>query len=418
MEEPRKIYSLTDLAKSLRSVIERAYASTYWVKAEVAKLNHYPRSGHCYPDLVEKTGDQVMAQMRALIWAGDFRQINRQFLEVTGEPLREGMAILFQTSVTFHPVYGLSLQIHQVEPSFTLGQMAHEKMKNLERLREEGIFDRNKSLPMPLLPRRVAVVSVETSKGYHDFLKILDGYKQSFGLWHHLFPAVLQGDKAVESIMGGLRRIRKKHGLFDLVALIRGGGGDVGLNCYDNYTLAREIATFPIPVITGIGHATNETIAEMVAWENKVTPTDVAYFLLGRFQEFDLRTSKARDRIFEKANQVLDYEKHHLHATAAQMKSIAAQTLEKDHYRVKNLQIMLGVGSRALLEKASANLLHRTHQLRLLNPEEILKRGYSITSLNGKPLRKPNEVKDGDLITTRLHEGQLESIVKKNQTHE
>jgi exodeoxyribonuclease VII large subunit len=415
MEEPRKIYTLSDLAKSLRSVIERNYSSSYWVKAEIAKLNHYPRSGHCYPDLVEKLGDQVMAQMRAIMWASDFKAANQQFIEVTGEPLREGMAILFQTSVTFHPVHGLSLLIHQVEPTFTLGQMAHEKQKTLERLKQEGIFDKNKALPMPLLPRKLAVISVETSKGYHDFLKIIQGYSEQYGIWHHLFPALLQGEKAVEGITGQLRRIRKAAALFDMVAIIRGGGGDVGLNAYDHYTLAREIALFPIPVITGIGHATNETVAEMVAWQNKITPTDVAYFVLGRFTDFDHRVQKARDLIALSARSLISQQEVHLIRQASLLGSFSVKAIEKEHRSLQHLGQMLRSSSHRLLDSQQRDLTHLQGKIKLLNPEEILRRGYSVTSINGQSLKSTRNLKPGDRISTRLFNGSLQSIIESKQ---
>ena len=415
MEEPRKIHTLSDLARSLRSVIERNYSSSYWVKAEIAKLNYYPRSGHCYPDLVEKLGDQIMAQMRAIMWASDFKSANQQFIEVAGEPLREGMAILFQTSVTFHPVHGLSLLIHQVEPAFTLGQMAHEKQKTLERLKKEEIFDKNKSLPMPLLPRKLAVISVETSKGYHDFLKIIKTYSDQYGIWHHLFPALLQGEKAVEGITGQLRRIRKAASMFDMVAIIRGGGGDVGLNAYDHYTLAREIALFPIPVITGIGHATNETVAEMVAWENKITPTDVAYFVLGRFTDFDRRVQKARDAISLSAHRMTGQQELHLVRLASLLGSFSAKTIAKEHRSMQHFNQMLQGSTQRLLDNQQRNLLHLQGKIRLLNPEEILRRGYSLTTFRGQTLKNTQAINPGDHITTRLYQGSIQSIVETKQ---
>jgi len=419
MEAEKKIFSLSDLARSLRSVIERHYSSTYWVKAEVAKLNHYPRSGHCYPDLVEKTGDQVVAQMRATIWAGDYKSINQKFIEVTGQPLCEGMAILFQTSVTYHPVYGLSLQIQQIEPSFTLGQMAYEKQKNIERLKAEGIFDRNKTLPMPLLPRKLAIVSVETSKGYHDFLKILEAYNNKFTVWHKLFPALLQGDKAVESLTAQLRLIRQKAHLFDMAAIIRGGGGDVGLNCYDHYTLSREIANFPIPVITGIGHATNETIAEMVAWQNKVTPTDVAYFIVGRFTEFENRTHAAFNTIAARSQQAITTQSQRLVRSAGYLRSFSTKALQKDKMVLSATINQLQSNTFRFFEKEKKELEHFQTKINLLHPEEILKRGFSITLLNGKSIKSQNQVKPGDLINTILMEGSIESIIQpKTQKNE
>lgn len=291
--------------------------------------------------------------------------------------------------------------------------MAFEKQKTIERLRAEGIFDRNKTLEMPLLPRRLAVVSVETSKGYHDFLKIMEGYKDRFTIWHKLFPALLQGDKAVESLTAQLRLIRKKAHLFDLAAIIRGGGGDVGLNCYDHYTLSREIANFPIPVITGIGHATNETISEMVAWQNKVTPTDVAYFVVSHFTAFDSRTQTALSAISARSQQALNYENQRLMRSAGYLKSFSSKALQKDSMVLNSLINGLQNSSSRFIEKEGRELEHLDAKINLLRPEKILKRGFSITLLNGKSIKSEHELKPGDRITTRLMQGSIESIVQQ-----
>ncbi|HSV88743.1 MAG TPA: exodeoxyribonuclease VII large subunit [Bacteroidales bacterium] len=412
MEAERKIFSLSDLARSLRSVIERAYSGSYWIKAEIAKLNLYPRSGHCYPDLVEKTGDQILAQMRSTIWAGEFKTINQKFIEVTGEPLREGIQILFLASVTFHPVYGFSLQIQKIEPSFTLGQMALEKLRTIDRLKSEGVFDINKNLPSPLLPRRLAVISVETSKGYHDWLKILSEHQSEFTIWHHLFPALLQGDKAVETITASLREIKKNANLFDMAAIIRGGGGDVGLNCYDHYLLAREIATFPLPVITGIGHATNQTISEMVAWQNKVTPTDVGYFIVNSFAMYSQRIREVRKSVLSRSRQILLTENHRLRKIASLLGVTAQRSFKSSRVSLEQNKNKLIMASLRFLEKHNKHLQFLLEKVKLLRPEEVLKRGYSITALNGRIIKNAKEVKPGDHIVTTVHEGSFESIVK------
>lgn len=459
MQEDRKIFTLTELGKSLRSVIERSYTSTYWVKAEIARLNYYPRSGHCYPELVDKSGNVIQAQMRATIWAADFKQINRQFTRVAGDTLREGMSILFRASVGYHPVYGLSLQIWEVEPAFTLGEMALEKSKNIERLKKEGIFDFNKALFMPLLPKRLAIISVETSKGYSDFLKILNEQATNYAWWHFLFPTVLQGDKAAEGIISQLRIIKKVQHRFDMVAIIRGGGGDIGLNCYDDYHLAREIAAFPLPVITGIGHATNETIAEMVAWSNKITPTDVAYFVVDKFKSFGQRIENSSNLIRSKAlsllsfrKQTLDYldnrvrnspqymlsaKRNHLNNMTSTLLSLTKAIHQERKNILDNRAIRLSLMAPKLickqqcavekkvagLEAYSMHLIERNNhcinllaaKTDLIDPENVLRRGYSITSLNGKRVINAKQVKLGDELVTRLSEGELLSKIIKKQ---
>lgn len=457
MDNTRKVFTLTELGKSIRSVIERSYTSTYWIKAEIAKLNYYPRSGHCYPELVDKSGNVIQAQMRALIWAADYKTINNQFSVVAGEPLREGMSILFRASMNFHPVYGLSLHIWEVEPAFTAGEMAMEKSRNLEKLKKEGVFATNKTLSMPLLPKRIAVISVETSKGYSDFLKILREQAADYAWWHFLFPSVLQGDKAAEGIISQLRIIRKVQKRFDMIAIIRGGGGDIGLNCYDDYHLAREIATSPLPVITGIGHATNETIAEMVAWSNKITPTDVAYFIVEGFRNFEQRIESASRTLRTKTLSLLSFQnnninyltnsiakgpvylisrqknrldtltssllrdtrkiqqthKDNLQSKALKMSMVIPKLLWKVQYTADSHEARLRTLVKQFIGHEKAAVENLQTKSELLDPLNVLKRGYSITLLNGKKVMKSNEAKHGDELVTRLREGVLKSRVVK-----
>ncbi|MCD4747522.1 MAG: exodeoxyribonuclease VII large subunit [Bacteroidales bacterium] len=308
----RKYYTLVDIANSLKSIISKNYTGKYWVKAEMAKLNHYPKSGHCYPDLVEKKDSIIKAQMRAIIWSGDYNKISKKFKEVTKESLRDGMTVLFLAKINFHQIYGISLNILDIEPSFTLGEMARQKREIIERLKREGIFENNKKLPFPLLPKRLAIISVETSKGYSDFINIIKRNSWNYKFFTFLFPALLQGDKAAESIKLQLKIINKCIKHFDVVLIIRGGGGDIGLNCYDNYTLAKEVALFPIPVITGIGHSTNETVVEMVSCQNKITPTDVAYFLIQKFHNFSVYIEELQNKIVDYAEKKISDENKRL----------------------------------------------------------------------------------------------------------
>ncbi|TVQ90489.1 MAG: exodeoxyribonuclease VII large subunit [Bacteroidetes bacterium] len=460
MDDPRKIFTLSDIGRSLRSVIERNYTNTYWIKAEIAKLNYYPRSGHCYPELVDKSGSVIQAQMRATVWASDFERANKEFIKVTGETIKEGLSILFRASVVFHPVYGLSLQVHEIEPAFTLGEMALEKSKTIEKLRNEGVFDQNKQLFLPLLPKKVAVISVETSKGYHDFLKIIQSQSSKYSVWHYLFPSILQGEKAVEGIISQLRIIKKVSDRFDLVTIIRGGGGDIGLSCYDDYKLAREVATFPLPVITGIGHSTNETITEMVAWANKITPTDVAYFLLGKFNDFETRIENAAKILNSELNTLLFKEKQNLRQFSSDIFQGSSLMLNRSKVLLDNRQgslmdsvklinreqsgIITDLGvrlsiipSRLLirsechisamsntLQMAVANLKciennridSLSNKTELLNPSNILKRGYSITFKGGRVIKDTRSLKKDDVLQTQFYKGKIESVVIKS-TH-
>jgi exodeoxyribonuclease VII large subunit len=411
----RKIHTLTELAASLRSVIEKNYTSSYWVKTEVAKLNHYPRSGHAYPELVEKKEKNIVAQFRGTIWASDFNIINNNFLKITGEPLKDGMEILCRISVGFHAVYGLSLTILEVEPSFTLGQMAVEKAKTIEQLKKEEIFDNNKKLTFPLLPRKIAVISVETSKGYSDYREILNNFEGKYKLFNILFPAILQGEQAIKTILQQLRKIRKTHNLFDAVIIIRGGGGDIGLNCYNNYEMAKEIATFPVPIITGIGHSTNETVAEMVSHVNKITPTDVAYFLLGQFEHFSQRTDKTRQKITNLTEKMLSYESQLI---AHLIKSITHnhnRNITIQETKLENIKTILKNNYNSLYKSNKEKVSRLENHINLLDPANILKRGYSLSIINGEIIKSNKNLTPGQIVTTKLFEGSFESIITKTE---
>ncbi len=456
----RKIYTLTELAASLKSIIEKNYAALYWVKAEIAKLNHYPRSGHAYPELVEKADNKLLAQFRGNIWASDYININNKFIKITGEALKDGMLILCKVSVSFHPVYGLSLTIIDIEPSFTLGEMAIQKAKTIERLKSENIFDKNKTLPFPLLPKKIAVISVETSKGYSDYLKILKNYSSKYQIFNKLFPAILQGDQAVKTILKQLQIIKKFHSLFDAVAIIRGGGGDIGLNCYNDYELAREIANFPIPVISGIGHATNETVTEMISWTNKITPTDVAYFFLGCFEEFFQRIKDAKQTIVSLSEKTLAFEKQHINQTVKLLISNTLNTTERNKNNIeghkKTLRHFTSAFTKTNLDflrdiSISINQIHNKNiifqntilqnintaiknnaintlrinsdkinllenNIKLVDPANVLKKGYSISIIDGKIVNSVKNISKGQKLITKLTDGFIESdVIKTNK---
>src|SRR5690606_25369698 len=233
----KTVFTLLEVSRSIQKTIAERYKSLYWIKAEMNKLNHYSHSGHCYPELLEKKEGKVVAEMRSILWKMDYQRINRQFLEVLGEPLREGITMLFQAGISYDPLYGFSLKIVDIDPTFVLGELEKEKRESIKKLTEEGVFDANKRLPFPLIPKRLAIISVETSKGLSDFFKIINGNPWGYKIECTLFPALLQGDKSISSIIKQLEVIANKLEDFDAVAIIRGGGGDVGLSSYNNYFL-------------------------------------------------------------------------------------------------------------------------------------------------------------------------------------
>ncbi|MFO7722152.1 MAG: exodeoxyribonuclease VII large subunit [Bacteroidales bacterium] len=436
-DTPPPYISLLDISREIQEVLASSMNRFYWVRAEIAKLNYYRPSGHCYPTLVEKKDGQVMAEVRSTIWANDYRMIQQKFRTVAGKELTEGITILCYARVSYHPVYGLSLQIADVDPSFTLGEMALERTRTIARLKEEGVWDRNRNLTMPLLPKRLAVISIETSKGYHDFRNILEHNSWGYSFFHMLFPALLQGDKAVESIGSQLDQIATVHTHFDAVLIIRGGGGEVGMSCFDHYNLARRVANFPIPVVSGIGHSTNETITEMVSHTNAITPTDVAYLLLQHFHNFAVKVDQWAETLLEVPTEMITQElrrldevtlrttgsarlftgRHHANLDRLATRTVMSplQRLTRNGDMLVTLSDRLRQSATWMVRRSSERIEGLEGHARLLDPVNVLQRGYSIARINGQAVRSSKDTKIGDEVEITLYEGVIESVIKRKK---
>lgn len=455
--QDRKIFTLLEVTKSVQKTISERYSSSFWVKAEMNKLNHYMHSGHCYPELVEKVEGKIIAQIKSVLWRDDYININRNFLSTLKEPLKDGIKILFLAKISFDSVHGLALQILDINPSFTLGDLEMEKQQTIQKLQQENIFTLNKRRPLPLLPKRIAIISVESSKGYADFMQVLTDNSWNYAFFHYLFPSLLQGEKAVAGIIAQLKRIEKVIHHFDVVAIIRGGGGDVGLSCYNNYELSKAVALFPIPIITGIGHATNQTVCEMVSYRNEITPTKIAEFLIQKFHNFSVPVDRAQEVIIDISKRIISDEKHKVQSDAKlfrlgtealilknrnEIASAKESILRQSNFILKTNLSQLNTyndhvmkSSRFRLSQSVLNLQqlqndlyvhsnlhvkqHFLHvealdrNIRNLDPINILKRGFSITRHNGKAVRDMTSLSDADEIRTELYNGEVLSIVKK-----
>ncbi len=452
-----KFYSLSQIMGSISSVINRTYSRPYWIKAEMIKLNFYKKSGHCYPDLAEKEGGKIRAQIRATLWSQTYFRINANFVKKTGKPISDGMNILFLAQVKHDALHGLTLNIIDIDTDFELGQMAKSKMECISELKAKGIFDLNRKLQFPLLPKHIAVISVETSKGYHDFINILNNNTRGYKFFTMLFPAILQGDAAVNSIVSQLENIKRVYQHFDMVAIIRGGGGDVGLACYDDFELAKEVAMFPIPVVSGIGHSTNETVVEMVANFNPITPTDLAYFLQQKFdniavslqemltkvQRFSVgRIDEEKDRLNEinnyvvsKTNGVLKLHNFNIASLSNKIAYVSKNILKNQNRLLEQSAFQLNIFSKQIFNRDKTKLVqigklqqmtlnniiilnsnklkHFEEKLNLLKPENLFKKGYSITLVNGKPIKDIKDINISDRVVTKLLKGSFESEIKK-----
>jgi exodeoxyribonuclease VII large subunit len=398
-----------------------------------------------------------MAQIKATLWRDDYQNINRNFLRILKEPLKDGIKILFLAKISFDPAFGLSLQIIDIDPQYTLGDLENEKRETIKKLQLESIYDKNKKLQLAFLPQRIAIISVETSKGFGDFKAVIDKNSWNFKFFYLLFPSILQGDKAVPGITAQLDKIKKVIHHFDAVAIIRGGGGDVGLSCYNNYELAKAIALFPIPVITGIGHVTNETVCEMIAHTNAITPTKLAEFLIQKFHNFSVPIQKAKEKIADKSRRLLTEEKTKLASELKLFRSITVSILNTNENRIKNasyaiqqqsqfivknnheklnvLQAKTSIASKFNLNNLKVVLIQYQEKLELLpllylknsdlalenmekniqimDPKNVLKRGFSITYLNGKAVTDVSQLEKGAVINTLLFNGTIDSTITK-----
>jgi exodeoxyribonuclease VII large subunit len=432
----RKVFSLLQVAQSIQKTISDRYTSTYWIKAEINKLNFYSHSGHAYPELVEKTEGRVVAEMRSIIWKADFERIQNKFISQIKEPLKDGIKVLLEAKITYSPAYGLSLTILDIDPMLTLGDLEREKMESINELKKLGIYDQNKQLPLALIPQRIAVISVETSKGWSDFVDVIRNNKEGYDFAIQLFPAVLQGDKAPFEIREQLKKVAASADRFDAVAIIRGGGGDVGLSCYNHLELCKSIANFPIPVLTGIGHSTNETVSEMVSHTNAITPTKLAELLLQKFRNFEQPMESMLQRFHHLTLQKLKESDHQLDSSSRLFRNTMQLQIQNKDFSLQQLQqkaSILALGkiqeldfaiaqqvahlknvSQNQWQKAQQQLELLDQKTQILSPVHVLKRGYSITRLNGKSVTTIEQVKDGDVIKTEVLNGIISSKIENN----
>ncbi len=453
----KQVFTLQQVVRSIKKTLEDRYTQTYWVKAEMHKLNKYP-SGHAFPELVQKDENKIVAQITGTIWKQQLERINTKFIEVVKEPLREGTTLLLLVKINYSETFGLGLQILDIDPSFSLGELQKQREETLRKLAKEGLLNLNQKLHFPLLPKRVAIISADSSKGLSDFLQVLQENEKSYFIFTHLFNAYLQGDVAVQSIISALKKIKRVKDHFDIVIIVRGGGAEVGMTCYNNYDLCKAIAEFPLPVLTGIGHSTNLNVAEMVSFRNEITPTKLAEFLLQTFREFEQETKRlnremiahslqlidktkqdfnGQVRVFKHASlRFTDSLKNELNQQIIELKNTTRYFLKnendailslKNDYRIVTKEIItaerntLSLISKPIkgsllhfFERKESDLEQLEKTVNILNPSNVLQRGYSLTLLNGKILSAKNKPKKGDLIESKTNSLTLFSRVEKS----
>ena len=383
-----KQYSLLELCEWIQEVVENELPDRYWVRAEIASMSV---RGHCYMELVEKSENGILAaKMRATCWSNVYALLSAYFAQETGQSLHVGLQVLLEVSVEYHAVYGLSLNVWSIDPTYTLGDLAKQRQATIRQLTEDGVMELQRALEVPSLPRRVAVISSADAAGYGDFCDQLKHNRFGFAFVTQLYPAVVQGDTAARSIINELGAIAAQEEEWDVVVIIRGGGASTDLSCFDDYMLASHCAQFPLPIVAGIGHTRDVSVVDMVVHASVKTPTAAAEWLVERVAEQVECVGGLQLRL-ERAVQ-------------------GAVSKEKNRLVVYHQRLMSAVYQALAREKGKLNLWQKTVELH--SPERIYRMGYSLTTVNGKVVRGAQDVAKGDVIETHLRDGVIQSEVK------
>jgi exodeoxyribonuclease VII large subunit len=448
--------SLTELQLIIKDSLYLALPDMYWVVAEISEIREN-FAGHCYLELIEKLPDDqnIRARARGIIWSNRYRFLKPLFESSTGESLRVGIKILIRVRIEYHEVYGLSLIINDIDPSYTLGEMAMKRLAILRKLEEDGVLNMNKELDFPVVPQRIAVVSSKNAAGYTDFVKQLTGNSFGYVFYTALIDTPMQGNETEKGVLGALNRIAGMTENFDVVVIIRGGGSQTDLSWFDNYNIAYYVTQFPLPVITGIGHEKDLTVTDIVAYRAMKTPTAVADFLVECMNNAEnhildmstgiikktqalletnrLRIENSKAKLIPVARIMISELKEELSGTIIEMINIGKDYIIKAGLIPSNQKSRLNSGSRSMLmhknteirqkeqnlAKFSAGLLNKTslkisgleNSLNMLNPLNVLRRGYTITSRNGKIIRQSSMLGKDDIIDTVFSDGKVKSKV-------
>lgn len=445
---------LYQLNATVKQGLKQLFPECIWIVAEIADLREHI-SGHCYLELVEKHDNKIIASARATIWANVYRQLKNRFEKEVGRNLSAGLKILIAVEVIFHEQYGFSLNIKNIDPKYTLGDILQAKQEILNRLKDEGILNMNKDLDFPKLPKNIALISSPTAAGLEDFMMQIENNKYGYKFHIKLFPSIMQGDKTTESLIKSLELIYKNEYLFDVVVIVRGGGSKIDLASFDTYEIGCNIAQFPLPIIVGIGHERDDTIVDLVAHTKLKTPTAVAEFLICKFYEADTVLCNLRDKFIDRINSKILEEKTSLQYTSKQiaylstnlvntnkskLKDFMADTKVRSNLRtlreeanlirlentlkfnlrekikrekniVDRLIMNLSIGSAGIIIKEKQKLEIASAISKHSDPKLILKRGFSISRVGGKLVSGISELKKGDIMETTLKDGKIKSEV-------
>lgn len=389
VENPFSLYSLNSL---VHEAVSNAMPQRYWVTGELSEVRE-TAVGHCYIELVqrdESTNDMV-AKARGTIWSRIYSLLRPYFLEQTGQPFAAGLKVLLQVTVNFHELYGYTLDVCDIEPTYTLGDIARQRQLVIKRLTDEGVIGLNKELCIPRIPQRVAVISSPTAAGYGDFCDQLRNNRYGFVFYHCLFPSPMQGNGVEQGIIEALDRIAANVDFWDVVVIIRGGGATSELNCFDTYDLANNCAQFPLPIITGIGHQRDESVLDIVAHTSAKTPTAAAELLIHAMLAAEHDIALIQGAVADAVRDRLSSEKHRMETLVRQLPVTTALYMQAHHHKLDLCKQSIDAAS----------------------PEHILSLGYSITRVNGRAVRSLDSLCVGDEVTTIVAGGEFISTVKE-----
>lgn len=413
MSEPQYI-TLRELQRMVRLTLDERFALPVWVSAEISdlKVNY---SGHCYLELVEKGGDNGVptAQARAVIWRSHYPRVAAYFEAQTGQELAPGIRILAKVHVTYHELYGFSLQITDIDPAFTLGDMERQRQQTIAQLQQEGVWDMNRETALPHVVQRIAVVSSAHAAGYQDFCKELEKSPYRFSV--KLFDAFMQGEAAEASIVDALCRIASRAERFDAVVLIRGGGSRSDLNCFNAYRLCAHVAQLPLPVITGIGHDKDTSVADMVAHTALKTPTAVAGWLVERMAQAEGWLDGAALRLHEAASAGLHAAEVRLERLSGEVRQLSAALLAQQRLRLDHLAELLPDAARRLLLDRRTRLDHAAELIAGRAPERILRLGFAIVRNASGAVATASGVEPGERIAIEAADGEIHATVNEKK---
>ena len=408
-------FSLLELNRLVRATIEDTLCEQYWLEAEIGQIGE--NNGHCYLEFIQKVEgyNTPVARAKAKCWRNVWGSVRPYFEHTTGQTLTLGMKVLVLVHPDFHEAFGFSWIVDDIDPRFTLGDMARRRQEIIRQLKAEGVFDLNRELPLPLFTQRIAVISSSTAAGYGDFCRQLEENKRGFRFSVTLYESLMQGEGVERSIIAALDKINAHIDDYDCVVIIRGGGATSDMSGFDSLLLAENVANFPLPVITGIGHDRDECILDMVSHTRVKTPTAAAAFLIDRLEQVARRIDDAADRITSYVQHRMEIEKMRLSRNAERIPILFSLVKSKQENKLETLNQRITSAVQRLIDRRRHTLDILEQRTKSLDPTLLLQRGYSITLVNGHALRSPSAVKPGDLIVTRLADGTVKSIVNETK---